>query len=656
MKKKVVITLLATQMLANAADTATITVQTDQPGVAINHGMWGIFLEDINFGVEGGLYAELVKNRSFEFPDALMGWSEQAQSGGSGKVSIATETPFNAANPHYLRIESATPAAFGVANEGFRGIGVKAGERYDFSAQMRARSGSPGLLVELVAADGRTLAQERINKIAADWTLEKASLRPSATMDKGRLNVLVTGGGAVELDLVSLFPRKTWRNHPGGLRPDLAQLLADLQPGFMRFPGGCVVEGSKLTNRFQWKTTIGPLAERKLVINRWNDAFAQRPAPDYFQSFGFGFYEYFQLCEELGATPLPILNCGMACQFNSGELCKPEELGQYIQDALDLVDFANGPVDSVWGAKRAAMGHAQPFGLKMLGIGNEQWGQAYIDRYAKFHAALKAKYPEIKLVACAGPSPAGEHFQFAWAKLRELPADILDEHSFANPGWFFSNTHRYGSYDRNGPKVFFGEFSALTDKALSVTNLNNLAAAVAEAAWMTGLERNGDVVRMASYAPLFAHIDGWQWKPELIWFDNLRSYGTPSYYVQKLFANNPGDVTVPVQLAAADGAKLFASATRELASGELILKVVNGSDTLAQVTLDFGSTSKVGSKATVFTLTGESGLAENTFAAPKQVYPKASKLKVLAPRFDYTFAAHSLTVLRLKMAKGNASN
>jgi len=649
MKETVIVTLLATQVLAQAAAPATITVQTDQSGVAINPGMWGIFLEDINFGVDGGIYAELVKNRSFEFPDALMGWTERAHAGGVGKISIATETPINAANPHYLRIESASSVAFGVANEGFRGIGFQTGERYDFSAQVRARSGSPGLLVELVTADGRVLAQEKIEKLSANWAIKKTSLQPNATVNQGRLNVLVVGGGTVELDMVSLFPHHTWKHRPGGLRPDLAQLLADLKPGFMRFPGGCVVEGSKLANRFQWKTTIGPMAERKLVINRWNDAFATRPAPDYFQSFGFGFFEYFQLCEDLGAAPLPILNCGMACQFNSGELCQPAELGQYVQDALDLVEFANGPADSAWGAKRAAMGHAKPFGLKMLGIGNEQWGQAYIDRYAKFHAALKAKYPEIKLVACAGPAPEGEHFQFAWSKLRELQADIIDEHSFANPSWFFANTHRYDRYDRNGPKVFFGEFSALTDKTLSLTNLNNLGAAVAEAAWMTGLERNGDVVRMASYAPLFAHIDGWQWKPELIWFDNLRSYGTPSYYVQKLFANNPGDVTVPVNLAAADGAKLYASATRARAAGELILKVVNGTETPVNVMLDLGGATAPGRKAKVFTLTGDSALAENSFAEPTRVIPQESKLEITSPRFEYKFSANSLTVLRFKI-------
>jgi len=418
----------------------------------------------------------------------------------------------------------------------------------------------------------------------------------------------------------------------------------------MRFPGGCIVEGSQLDRRYQWKNTILPLEERHLIINRWNYEFLNRPTPDYFQSFGLGFFEFFQLCDDIGAQPLPILNCGMACQFNSGELCPMDDLQPYIQDALDLIEFANGDTNTTWGAKRAALGHPEPFHMKMLGVGNEQWGQQYIDRYTKFAEALKAKYPDIQLVSAAGPQPADDRFQFAWSKLRALHADIIDEHCYARPEWFFANTHRYDNYDRNGPKVFMGEYAAQSDKVVSVKNRNTLECALAEAAYMTGLERNGDVVRMASYAPLFANSEAWQWTPDMIWANSLEVYRTPNYYAQMLFASNPGDVTVPLQLSAADGAKLYASATRDNASGETVLKVVNGDGSPAEVSLNFAGAQTAAAEASVFTLAGTDGKDENSFAEPRKISPQESKLPVSSAQFSYTFPATSLTVLRLKLA------
>ncbi len=626
-----------------AADPATITVQTDEPGVRINHGMWGIFFEDINLGADGGLYAELVKNRSFEFPNPLMGWEVLGQPDG---LAIQDEKPFSQRQPHYVRLQSGT----GLANEGFRGIGIKAGDKYEFSVQARRTAGTPSLWIELVDAQGEELASAALKNFSTDWQLHKATLRAKGTNPKARLKIIAAGSGSVDLDMVSLFPQKTWKNRPGGLRADMVQLLADMKPGFLRFPGGCIVEGHTLTNRYQWKTTIGPVAERKLIMNRWNDEFKHRPTPDYYQSFGLGFYEYFQLCEDIGAAPLPILNCGMACQFNSGELVPLDQLEPYIQDALDLIEFANGPVTSEWGAKRAALGHPQPFALKMLGVGNEQWDQPYLERYAKFHQVLKARHPEINLVAAAGPSPDDQHFQFAWPKLRELYADIVDEHCYAKPDWFFNNTHRYDHYDRNGPKVFFGEYAAQSDKVVSVDNRNNLECALAEAACMTGLERNGDVVRMASYAPLFAHAEGWQWRPDLIWTDNLRSYGTPNYYVQKMFARNAGDATVPVKMDAPGLTKFYVSATRDYDSGETILKVVNGADTLVEANLNFAGARPADTKVKATMLTGTGG-EENTFETPKKVFPVESKLTITVPQFEYLFPPNSFSVLRLKLNK-----
>ncbi|MET0552112.1 MAG: alpha-L-arabinofuranosidase C-terminal domain-containing protein, partial [Vicinamibacteria bacterium] len=523
-------------------------VQADRPGPRVNPAMWGIFFEDINLGADGGLYAELVKNRSFEFPDGrgMMGWFEVSPTMAKGRTSLADHAAGGAANRRFLRLQSEGTAPFGVSYEGFRGMGLRKGETYDFSADLRVTEGAPRVTVELVGSDGSTLASGRLEGGSPAWKQQKLSLQPNDTDAKSRLNVIVDGAGTVEIDMVSLFPRKTWKDRPGGLRADMVQTLADLHPGFLRFPGGCIVEGARLDVRYQWQKTIGPIEDRELLVNRWNYEFKHRPTPDYYQTFGLGFYEYFQLAEDIGAEPLPILGCGMACQFNSGELVPMDALGPYIQEALDLIEFANGAVTTPWGKKRAELGHPEPFEMKMLGIGNEQWGPQYVERYAAFHQAVKAKHPEIALVSAAGPSPQDERFHYLWPELRKLNADIVDEHCYANPIWFLSNSDRYDGYDRQGPKVFFGEYAAQSDFIVSTKNKNNLETALSEAAFMTGLERNADVVRMASYAPLFAHVDGWQWTPDLIWVDNLRVLRTPNYYVQQLFSRNRGDVVLPV--------------------------------------------------------------------------------------------------------------
>ncbi len=562
-----------------------LTIHADQPGARINPAMWGVFFEDINFGADGGLYAELVKNRSFEFPEALMGWQPVRPTGAQGSLAIRQADPFNTANPHYLRLVVGRGLPFGIANEGFRGMGVRAGESYDFSAQMRAVAGSPGVRVELVGPDGRLLASARLPGAGTTWTRHTAKLTASATEPKARLNVLLESPGTVDFDMISLFPEHTWKHRPGGLRADLVQWLADLKPGFLRFPGGCVVEGNVLTNRYRWKATIGPVEERKLLINRWNFEFKHRPTPDYYQSFGLGFFEYFQLCEGIGAEPLPILNCGMACQFNSGQLVSLTELDPYIQDALDLIEFANGPVTSTWGARRAALGHPAPFHLKMLGVGNEQWGPPYVDRFLAFRKILKAKYPQLELVGDSGPSPEDERYDFLWPQMVAAEADLVDQHCYANPVWFFTRANRFDHYDRRGPKVFFGEYAAQSDKIVSVENQNNWECALSEAAFMTGLERNADVVRLASYAPLFGHIDAWQWRPNLIWADNLRSYGTPNYYVQALFARNRGDVVLPVKLETNDTTPEVATGGLGLGSVQTAVefkavRVTHGSETL----------------------------------------------------------------------------
>lgn len=541
--------MLLTIPLAAAAD-VELAVDVDKPSHRISPRLYGIFFEDINFGGDGGLSAELVKNAGFEFPQSMMGWREVREQAGAGTCQVLRDAPRQATNVNYLRIETSEPGnGYGAANEGFRGIGVRKGEEYDFSAWVRTSAGAANRLqIRLVGPGNRLLAEATVRVRGSDWNLAKAVLTPSDTELHSTLEVLVRNRGLVDLDLASLYPRHTWKDRPHGLRADLVQQLADLKPAFLRFPGGCIVEGSQLKNRYQWKTTIGDLADRRLIVNRWNTEFRHRLTPDYYQSFAVGFFEFFQLCEDIGASPLPILNCGMACQFNSKELVPLEDLEPYIQDALDLIEFANGPATSPWGARRAALGHPEPFGMKLLGVGNEQWGPQYIERYKVFAERLKAAHPEIELVSGAGPSPADDRFKFLWPKLRELRADIIDEHSYAMPDWFRASATRYDDYERNGPKVFMGEYAAQSVAVVSPDNRNNLECAVAEAAFMTGLERNSDVVTMSSYAPLFGHEEAWQWRPNLIWFDNLRSYATPNYYVQQLFSRNRGDVVLPVHL------------------------------------------------------------------------------------------------------------
>jgi alpha-N-arabinofuranosidase len=650
----VVVSLLAGPAGAGAPADVRLVVRADRPGAQISPTMYGVFFEDINFGADGGLYGELVKNRSFEFPDSMMGWSDEQTGTAVGTIRVLDKDPLNAANPHYVRIQPTdAEAGYGITNDGFRGIGVRKGEGYLFSVFARGDKKAT-LRVELVTTKAQVLAKARIKGFDTGWTRKTAILRPNATEAHARLRVLVeTRNTTVDLDMISLFPRKTWGNRPNGLRADLVQWLADLKPGFVRFPGGCIVEGRYLSTRYQWKATIGKPEERRLLINRWNDEFQHRPAPDYFQSFGLGFYEYFLLCEDIGAEPLPILNCGMACQFNSGELVPLDELQPYIQDALDLIEFANGPATSTWGGKRAAMGHPKPFNMRLLGVGNEQWGPQYIERYERFAKVLKERHPEIRLVSSAGPSPDDERFQFLWPKLRELQADVVDEHCYANPAWFFDNAGRYDGYDRSGPKVFMGEYAAQSVKTVSPENRNNLQCALAEAAYMTGLERNADVVVMSSYAPLFAHEDLWQWRPDLIWFDNLRSYGTPSYYVQQLFSLHRGDVVLPVTVTGREPPTsqrpgLYVTSSRDLKSGEIILKIVNSAPEPITADVQIEGVRKVASKGTQIVLTSGRLTDENSIAEPKKVAPATSSLKGVGGVFQHAFPPYSLTVLRLK--------
>ncbi len=640
--------LVAALFAGLASAQSTITVSVGQPGAAIAKTMWGIFFEDINFGADGGIYAELVKNRSFEFDDPMMGWNWLLSADSDGMAAVVVKQPYEETNPRCLRMSASKGQPFGIRNEGFRGMGIKKGQSYWFSVYAKQVSPQPAMSLKIKVGSAM---EGTIDNISGGWKNYTCKMEAKSTDSHANLEVFLGSFGSVDLDMVSLFPADTARmtDRPiPGLRKDLVDMLAAMKPGFLRFPGGCIVEGRTLSVRYQWKKTIGDINQRKTIINRWNTEFKHRLTPDYYQSFGLGFYEYFLLSEQVNAEPMPIINCGMACQFNTGETVAVEKLGPYVQDALDLIEFANGPADSKWGCIRAEMGHPEPFNMKLLGVGNEQWGPQYIERYKVFVKAIKEKYPDIVLIGATGSDPAifpngPKEVEYLWAELRKLKADIVDEHFYRPPDWFVQNADHYDDYDRNGPKLFVGEYAAISGSVANPDNQNNLGCALAEAAFMTGLERNADLVTMSSYAPLFAHVDAWQWKPDLIWFDNLSVYGTPNYYVQKLFSTKRGDVVLPVTLQGQDE-NLYVSACRS--GKQIILKVVNPSGKAIASEIDLKGVKTV-SYAGGTVLSGQPQ-DKNTIEEPAKIVPaKAAPFNVSSPKFTYRFKEYSMTVLEL---------
>lgn len=657
-RKKVLTFLGAFVITCNlwAQTKTTLTVQVDKPVTEIQPTMWGIFFEDINFGADGGLYAELVKNKSFEFDTPLMGWQENntdrfSNNLQSGAVMIINQGSEEAAtNPRFARVTVHKPQDYALINEGFFGMGVKQGVTYTFSVYAKPVEGNATIKIELIDDQGKTLGTGSVKPEGKDWKKYTTTFTASETFAKAKLKLSFTDTSVIDIDVVSLFPGDTWKNRPGGLRADLVQLLYDLKPGFFRFPGGCIVEGRDLSQRYQWKKTVGEVDKREWLINRWNTEFSHRLAPDYFQSFGLGFYEYFQLAEDIGAAPLPILSCGMACQFNTAEVVPMNELDPYVQDALDLIEFANGATTTAWGKLRADMGHPQPFHLKFIGVGNEQWGPQYIERYKIFEQAIKSKYPNITIVSGSGPFPDGEMFEYGWAELKKLNAEIVDEHYYRAPEWFFQNATRYDQYDRTGPKIFAGEYAAQSVAIASPDNKNNWECALSEAAFMTGLERNADVVYLASYAPLFAHTEGWQWTPDMIWFDNLKAYGTPNYYVQKLFSTNKGTHTLAVKtgnenVIGQNG--LYSAAVWDEKTQEIIVKIVNGSDQPMAPEIELQGRKKYHTTAVRTTLKGELA-AENSIQEPLRIAPEESTLGIKGKSFSVNLEPYSFTVIRIK--------
>lgn len=632
-----------------------IVVDAKKPGAKISDTMYGIFFEDINFGADGGLYAELVKNRSFEFPQRLMGWKS------FGNVEVKDDGPFER-NPHYVRLGQ--PAhkdmATGLDNEGFFGIGLHKNAEYRFSVWARLPKGTSkeSIRVELIdpASMGETqvLVAGPLDITSGEWRKYELKLTSPVDIQKAHLRIFLTSKGQVDLEHVSLFPVDTWKGHENGMRKDLAQALYDLHPEVFRFPGGCIVEGTTLADRYQWKNTVGPVENRPLNRNRWEYTFHHRFYPDYFQSYGLGFYEYFQLSEELGAEPLPIINVGLACQYQNPESFTEarvplDSLQPYIQDALDLIEFANGPATSKWGKVRADMGHPAPFGLKYLGVGNEQWGHLYPERLALFVKELRKKHPEIKIVGSSGPNSEGKDFDYLWPQMKKLKVDLVDEHFYRPESWFESSADRYDHYDRKGPKVFAGEY-ACHGKG---RKYNHFHASLLEAAFMTGLERNADVVRMATYAPLFAHVEGWQWRPDLIWFDNTRSVRSCSYYVQQMYSLNKGTNTLSVKsggknVTGQDG--IYASAVWDGTNGQYIVKVVNTSAEPKAVKLSFKGLKKSQwfSQGSMVSYTSDKLYEDNTLDEPTRFVPKEGPLKVQGNSLSETVPAYTFVVYKLK--------
>lgn len=660
-------TLALASCLCVSAQSHMMEVNTKKLGAPVQPTMYGLFFEDINYAADGGLYGELVKNRSFEFPDHLMGWEA------FGDFEIEDDGPFERC-PHYLKLRypGHKERRSGISNNGYFGIGLHKGEDYRFSVWARAPKGDAKIVVQFIdratMEENQQFTSDTVKIPSKDWKKYEIIVKSPRTIAKGQLRIFLDGKNGVDLEHVSLFPVNTFKNRKNGMRRDLAQALADEHPGLLRFPGGCIVEGVDLKTRYQWKNTIGPVENRPLNENRWEYTFPHRFYPDYFQSYGLGFFEFFQLSEDIGAEPLPVLNVGMACQFQNyndeSAHVAIDELQPYIQDCLDLIEFANGPADSQWGKIRAEMGHPEPFNMKFIGVGNEQWDDLYYKRLEPFVAAIKAKYPNIQIVGTSGPDSEGKMFDKGWDAMKKLKADLVDEHFYRNEDWFLGNEAgkarygefcgglRYEHYDRKGPKVFAGEYAC---HGKNKHKWNHYEASILEAAFMTDMERNADVVYMTAYAPLFAHVEGWQWRPDLIWYDNLRMFKSCSYYVQQMYAVNKGTNVLRMTMdkkpiagqPGQDG--LFASSVFDKTTGEVIIKIINTSKQPQPVSVKL-----LGMKGTrtaeTITLTHNGMDDENTLDNPELITPKNSTLSVDAGK-DATLLTDNIPAMSFRLYK-----
>jgi alpha-L-arabinofuranosidase len=637
----------------------------NEKGVDISKGMIGLFFEDINYGLDGGLYAEMIENRSFEFLDSRgtndnyyqifagdYGWKAYPCEGSGAELSIKTEAPLNEVNPHYLEFIS-SESQLGFSNKAYDGIFMKKAMKYKVSFYARAAEFKGNIKVLVLKDDNiaaEVVLQENINN---EWKKYQLELVASQDISNGTFVIELTKQGIVCFDFVSMMPEDAAL---GLFRKDLAELLKEIQPGFLRFPGGCIIEGNNLDNRYQWKKSIGKPEERKANWNRWavhgnkeENNFTSKYRY-YNQTLGTGYYEYFLLCEYIGAKPLPVVNVGLACQYQSTELVPSdsEEFKEYIQDSLDLIEFANGSAEKGWGKVRADMGHPEPFNLEIIGIGNEQWETEKVDffhRYTAFQEAIHKVYPEMKLIGSAGPNVNSEHYTNAWAfynkEGKENPdfAYAVDEHYYVKPEWLYENAHFYDEYPRE-VKVFAGEYASHCNNGKGLQNDNYWLAGLSEAAFITGIERNADLVVLASYAPLFARIGYSQWTPNMIWFDGEKSYGTPSYYVQKLYSTQMGDYTLK---ATSDAEEAYYTVSYDSKDKAVIIKLVNSSERDVTVNIDMDFDVAFNGKAYVM-----KGQLEdlNSVEEPCKVAPIEGEIAV-SKSMEYNLEPHSFHVLRV---------
>ncbi|MGA9450928.1 MAG: alpha-L-arabinofuranosidase C-terminal domain-containing protein [Verrucomicrobiia bacterium] len=625
----IVLTTTFAALAVQAQAGAVITIQAGQPGAIISSNLFGIFFEEINFAGEGGLYAEMVRNRSFYTATNANYWTLVTQGTATGTMSVDPSQPLNTNIPNSLKLtmQSGT-GSVGAGNSGFWGMSLQAGATYYLNFYAMGSSGYAGPVVaQLQNASGSTVyAQASFSGLTTSWQHFAASLVSSGTDTNAHIVLSITNAGTIWLDVVSLFPSATFYNRTNGLRLDLANMLAALHPSFLRYPGGNYIEGANITNAVRWKKTIGDIAQRP---GHMDDAWG------YWSTDGFGYHEFLQFCEDMGMEPLYAINCGLALGYNgsTNNTVPLSQMGPWVQDALDAIQYANGDTNTTWGALRAANGHPAPFNLQYMEIGNESGGTYYNDRYTLFYDAIKSNYPSIHLIA-----PGNWSGGPPWSR----PVEIQDQHYYSVPTTFYSSyATMYDNYSRNGAKVFVGEYAVTSGYG----TYGDLASALPEAVFMTGLERNSDLVQMASYAPLFANVNGMQWQPDLIYYDSSRGvFGTPSYYVQELFSQNRGDVVLPTVVSGTN--LLYASSSLLQSSSQIIVKVVNLNYTLT-ATFNVTGVNSVASSATVIQLTSSSATNGNSLASPTYVFPVTNSIANAGTSFSLTLPASSLSIIRL---------
>jgi len=609
---------------------------------AISNMLTGVFFEDLNYAADGGLYAELIQNRDFEYHPRDKGFNDKnwnsmyAWTITGTSLQIDSVSPIHPNNPHYAAI-NATAAGATLSNSGFDGIALKKGEAYLFSMFTKLLDKQKlNLKIRLTSAKAGVIAQATLKIGAANWQKQAVTLTPGADVADAKLELVIETPGRFAVDMVSLFPQNTFKNRKNGLRTDLAETIAGIKPRFVRFPGGCLAHGDGIANIYKWKNSIGPLESRKPDRNLWG----------YHQTMGLGYFEYFQFCEDIGAAPVPVIAAGVPCQNSStgggGQQggIPMSEMDAYIQDIIDLVEYANGDIKTKWGKKRAEAGHPKPFNLKYIGIGNEdQITEVFAERFAMIYKALSKVHPEITVIGTAGPFFEGSDYDAGWQIASNLHVPVIDEHYYQSPGWFINNQDFYDSYDRSKSKVYLGEYAA----SLPSGNKTNLETSLSEALYLISLERNGDVVSMASYAPLIAKEGHTQWNPDLIYFNNTEVKPTIGYYVQQLYGQNGGDTYIPSTLVLsanqeAAQKRVACSMVKDAASGEITVKLVNLLPVAVNTTLDL-NLKQQSFNATKTVLSGN--------PADKKVLPVSSNITLTSGQ-QLEIPAYSFTVIKFK--------